>query len=131
MTVLLIAFKGLRSSYLILTQFPPSPPSQCLYAKCKEMRLNPKLHRQEVVGYYQRADVSEKRGARLWKMATAMRKKKNVCVCVPQVKQEGNMESNLSQHPEIVPVDKLISLNINAECFIPDAAGSECRTGIL
>lgn len=41
------------------------------------------------------------------------------------------MESNLSQHPEIVPVDKLISLNINAECFIPDAAGSERRTGML
>lgn len=41
----------------------------------------------------------------------------------PSGKNRGNMESNLSQHPEIVPVDKLISLNINAECFIPDAAG--------
>lgn len=55
---------------------------------------------------------------------------KKTCACVPQVKQ-GNMESNLSQHPEIVPVDKLISLNINAGCFIPDAAGSQCWTGML
>lgn len=47
------------------------------------------------------------------------RKKKNLRACVPQVKNRGNTESNLSQHPEIVPVDKLISLNINAERITP------------
>lgn len=41
------------------------------------------------------------------------------------------MESNPSQHPEIVPVVKLISLKINAERFIPDAAGLERRRGTL
>lgn len=45
------------------------------------------------------------------------KKKKRVHVSLRW--KQGNMESNLSQHPEIVPVDKLISLNINAECFIP------------
>lgn len=66
----------------------------------------------------------ERRGVWKWHGDVKM------CACVPQVKQ-GNMKSNLSQHPEIVPVDKLISLNINAGCFIPDAAGSERRTGML
>ena len=58
------------------------------------------------------------------------RRWENVCMC-PSGKNRGNMDSNLSQHPEIVPVDKLISLNINVERFIPDAAGSERRTGML
>lgn len=42
-------------------------------------------------------------------------RKKKLRACVPQVKNRGNTESNLSQHPDIVPVDKLISLNINGE----------------
>lgn len=63
-----------------------------------------------------------KKARREWKRQRHERKKR-ACSHVSLRWKQRNMESNLSQHPEIVPVDKLISLNINVERFIPPRRG--------